>query len=214
MVEASSDFKKGLDIKLSLDLTAQGKSPVIKRVLASDYDTLMSQSKKLAVRHGLSEAECQLKYFDGDSMVVVEDNDDLDLAFAIAQTSDNKLTFTIKHPDVASAPAEKTMGDVVMKEEKQKKAKKEMPKGIPRKALKNLINSELDRQAQEVFQKLRQVAAKQGFSTWSPKLTTDLLGPELNKVEAITARLKGLGRDAAKGGAKVALWNEPNRCAW
>ena len=84
MVEASSDFKKGLDIKLSLDLTAQGKSPVIKRVLASDYDTLMSQSKKLAVRHGLSEAECQIKYFDGDSMVVVEDNDDLDLAFAIA----------------------------------------------------------------------------------------------------------------------------------
>ena len=65
-----------------------------------------------------------------------------------------------------------------------------------------------DAEIEEVFQKLRQVAAKQGFSTWSPKLTTDLLGPELNKVEAITARLKGLGRDAAKGGAKVALWNE------
>jgi len=105
MVEANNsngDFKKGLDIKLSLDLSKQGKSPVVKRVLPSDFDTLLNQAKKLAGRHGLSEEGCQLKYYDGESFVIVEDNDDLELAFAIAQTSSMKLTFTIKHPDSGS----------------------------------------------------------------------------------------------------------------
>jgi len=39
MVEVS---KMNLDVKLSLDLSAQNKSPVVKRVLASDYATLMN----------------------------------------------------------------------------------------------------------------------------------------------------------------------------
>ena len=90
-----------------------------------------------------------MKYYDGESWVIVEDNDDLELAFAIAQSGNMKLTFSIKHPDCASAPhVEKS--DEEMKEEPakgHKKAKKEKAKGIPRKALKNLINDELNKQA-------------------------------------------------------------------
>jgi len=65
-----------------------------------------------------------------------------------------------------------------------------------------------DAEIEEVFQKLRQVAAKQGFSTWSPALTGDLLSPELNKVVGITAKLKELKAAAAKGGEKLELWKE------
>ena len=41
MVEATNPHKN-LDVKLSLDLASSGKSPVVKRVLATDYKTLMA----------------------------------------------------------------------------------------------------------------------------------------------------------------------------
>ena len=82
-------------MKLSLDLTAQNKSPVVKRVLASDYTTLVNQAKALGAKHGISEDECQLRYHDGDNWVIVEDDQDLELAYTIA-TSSMKLIFTIK----------------------------------------------------------------------------------------------------------------------
>ena len=55
MVEATN---AKLDVKLSLDLCAQNKSPVVKRVLASDYTTLVNQAKALGTKHGISEADC------------------------------------------------------------------------------------------------------------------------------------------------------------
>jgi len=75
MVEATKPNIKNLDVKLSLDVSSQGKSPVVKRVLATDYDTLMAQAKTLAGKHGIS--GCNLRYYDGDNWVIVEDNDDL-----------------------------------------------------------------------------------------------------------------------------------------
>ena len=63
-----------LDVKLSLDLSAQNKSPVVKRVLASDYATLLNQAKTLGAKHRVKEEDCQLRYFDGDNWVIVEDN--------------------------------------------------------------------------------------------------------------------------------------------
>ena len=42
MVSATSSNYKTLDVKLSLDMSAQGKSPIVKRVLATDYDKLMA----------------------------------------------------------------------------------------------------------------------------------------------------------------------------
>ncbi len=183
MVEANANFKKGLDIKLSLDLSAQRKSPVVKRVQPSDYDTLLSVAKKMASKHGLSEEGCKLKYNDGESFVVVEDDDDLEMAYAIAQSGSMKLMFLIKHPD-ASAPADidmadanKSSGDEEMKEEpsakkpkREKKEKVKKEKGLPRKALKNLINSELDKQAQDIFKQLLK--------------SDDLPAPQMNVDEA------------------------------
>lgn len=55
MVQAS---KNNLDVKLSLDLSAQNKSPVVKRVLASDYTTLLNQAKALGAKHGVREEDC------------------------------------------------------------------------------------------------------------------------------------------------------------
>lgn len=138
-------------MKLSLDLTAQNKSPVVKRVLASDYTTLVNQAKTLGARHGISEADCQLRYHDGDNWIIVEDDQDLELAFAIATSSTMKLIFTIK-PDKVRQSQVSTAASVAVDEEMKdegqqaatsghKKCKKE--KGIPRKALKNLINNEL-----------------------------------------------------------------------
>jgi plastocyanin domain-containing protein len=75
MVEAKNPNYKNLDVKLSLDLSAQGKSPIVKRVLATDYDTLMAQAKTLAGKHGISEVH--LRYHDDDNWVIVEDNEDL-----------------------------------------------------------------------------------------------------------------------------------------
>lgn len=52
----------------------------------------------------MSESDCNLRYFDGESWVIVEDDDDLQLAFAIALSDTNKLTFSIK-PSAEAPPA-------------------------------------------------------------------------------------------------------------
>lgn len=88
------------------------------------------------------------------------------LALAIAVSKDNRITFTIKPEAAQVAPAEVpevsafagATEDEEMVEEptsrKGKKAGKGRAKGMPRKALKNLINAELEKQAREVFQAL------------------------------------------------------------
>ena len=89
MVQANNT----LDVKISLDMAAYNRSPVIKRVLASNYTTLMNQATALAQKHGIAASPLILKYYDGDSWVIVEDDQDLELAFAIATSNDSKLTF-------------------------------------------------------------------------------------------------------------------------
>lgn len=149
MVQANQQ----VDVKLSIDMAAQRKSPIVKRVLASDFATLTAQAKTLAAKHGIDAGNTPLRYFDGENWVIVEDDDDLKLAFAIAMSSTKKLTFSIK-------PVASSDGDEEMKQEEQesatgkRKCKKEKVKGIPRKALKNLINNELEKQAQDVFKQL------------------------------------------------------------
>lgn len=158
MVQANNSQQ--IDVKLSLDLAAQRKSPIVKRVLAQDFASLTAMGQKMAEKHGVDVTNCPLRYFDGESWVIVEDDDDLKLAFAIAMSDTKKLTLAIKPVDqVASVPKESTVSDndEEMKQEPatgQKKCKKDKVKGIPRKALKNLINNELEKQAQEVFKQL------------------------------------------------------------
>ena len=170
MVEAQKNTQ--VDIKISLDLSAQGKSPIVKRVLASNFTTLTAQAKKLCKQHGVPDSDCQLRYYDGDSWVICEDDDDLQLAVAIAMSDKGKLTFTIKPsvqapvPAPISAPVSSMASaacgndDDSMQDEstlagpKKGNKKNAAGKGIPRKALKNLINNELEKQAKEVFQSL------------------------------------------------------------
>ena len=88
-----------------------------------------------------------MKYYDGESWVTVEDNNDLELAFTYAQGSNKKLTFNIKHPNCAS-----TIAVEERKNKKDKREKKEKkPKIISKKALKNVIAAELEKQAPGIF---------------------------------------------------------------
>ena len=75
MVSAMSSNYQTLDVKLSLDLSTQGKNPIVKRVLATDYDKLMAQAQALAEKYGAT--VLNLQYYDGDDWTVVEDNNDL-----------------------------------------------------------------------------------------------------------------------------------------
>jgi len=70
MVQANNN----LDVKISLDMTAYNRSPVVKRVLASNYATLMTQTTTLAKKHSVESSALVLKYYDGDSWVIVEDD--------------------------------------------------------------------------------------------------------------------------------------------
>ena len=118
MVEATmnSNPNSKLDVKLCLDMSAQRMSPIVKRVMATDFDTLTAQAKKLASKHGVNENECQLRYHDGDNWVIVEDDQDLELAFAIATSTNMKLTFNIKPVSVSQVqPAQ--VEDEEMKDE-------------------------------------------------------------------------------------------------
>lgn len=51
MVEANN---QNLDVKLSLDVSAQGKSPVVKRVMASNFEQLLTTAKNLATKNGVN----------------------------------------------------------------------------------------------------------------------------------------------------------------
>ena len=88
MVEANN---QNLDVKLSLDVAAQGKSPVVKRVMASNFEQLLTTAKNLATKNGVNPEQINLRYHDGDNWVVVEDDDDVQLAFTLARSSNGKV---------------------------------------------------------------------------------------------------------------------------
>merc|ERR1719242_2421107 len=119
MVEMSmsSNPNSQLDVKLCLDLSAKQMSPVVKRVRATDYATLMAQAAKLAAKYNLSEEGCQLRYHDGDNWVIVEDDQDLELAFAIATSTNMKLQFNVRPAGKPQRAAQED--DEEMKEEEQ-----------------------------------------------------------------------------------------------
>ena len=93
MVEANN---QNLDVKLSLDLAGQGKSPIVKRVMASNFETLLTTAKNLATKNQVNPEEINLRYHDGDNWVVVEDDDDVQLAFTLARSNNGKVIFAIK----------------------------------------------------------------------------------------------------------------------
>lgn len=81
-------------VKLSLSLHHEGKSPVAKRVMTSDYATLLDQAKKLGSKHSVTDAEW-LRYNDGQDWITIEDDMDLDFAYDFATNKCKKQTSSI-----------------------------------------------------------------------------------------------------------------------
>ena len=77
MVEAKQE--RNLLVKLQLSGTG---SPVCKRVMASDYATLMVMAAKLAARCNMEPEG--LRYDDGHDWVMIEDDMDLEFAYDFA----------------------------------------------------------------------------------------------------------------------------------
>ena len=71
----------------------------------------------MAGNHGVSGSECSLRYYDGDNWVIVEDNDDLQLAYAIALSDSKKVTFSVKP---INAPGMSSLTAVVNDDEEMK----------------------------------------------------------------------------------------------
>jgi len=159
----------GLDVKISFPGTDSG----IKRIKTPlSFKDLANTVKNLAQNKGLPVGPIKYKDLDGD-WVVIEDEGDLELAYTVAMTGDKRITFMVFKPDQqASIPEkaeepskQKASEDVEMaagdKDDfvvpvKQRRGKKNDGgnKGIPRKALKNLIAHELEMQAKETFETL------------------------------------------------------------
>jgi len=98
-----------------------------------------------------------ITYKDGGANLEIEDDDDLQLALSGAKQGSKSITFLINVPQ---ANKEAKQEDVDMKgsddDEMPVKGKKNKTKNakMPRKALKNLINNELEKQAKDVFTSL------------------------------------------------------------
>ena len=155
-----------LDVKLKL-VVPGNCTPIAKRIPAStDFAQLVSKAKALAAKHNMLDDKDPIITYKDESEwenLEVEDDDDLELALAKAMTSDSKsITFFIKTSQsvaqedfkpVANPDDEEMKGDDDEAPVKGKKNKIKNPK-MPRKALKNLINSELEKQSREVFTEL------------------------------------------------------------
>jgi len=89
MVEALANNPQR-NILVKLQLSAPGASPVCKRVMASDYATLMVMAAKLAARCN-TEPE-GLRYDDGHDWIMIEDDMDLEFAYDFAATKCKKQT--------------------------------------------------------------------------------------------------------------------------
>ena len=148
-------ISNNLDVKLVLSVPG-ANTPVAKRVPSNmNFAALMTKAKALAAKHDmLDDKDPVITYKDEEDWtnLEVEDDDDLELAFAKVMTSEKKqLTFYIKTSKSVEAPVAAPKKDV---DEEMKGDEKDAPvKGkknkaknqkMPRKALKALINQEFE----------------------------------------------------------------------
>ena len=140
----------------------------------------MSKAQVLAAKHAGATEETQLTitYKAGGANLEIEDDDDLQLALTGARQGPKAITFLINLP--ADKGAKKEEEDVDMKgsdeDEMPVKGKKNKTKNakMPRKALKNLINNELEKQAKDVFTSLMKSKTLDGAMP-EPKKTPEEL---------------------------------------
>ena len=147
MVQAN---RSNLEVQLSVDLSAQNKDSVTKRVSASDFATILGEAKAYGAANGMKYKHCHMRYNDGENWVIVEDEQDLELAYAVASRSDNKITFTISS----------MKGQKRGPKAERKKKEKFMGKSVPRWAFKNLVTDEQDNSYLELFKQIIQSEAE------------------------------------------------------
>ena len=178
-------INNNLDVKLVLQVPG-ANTPVAKRVPSSmNFDGLMNKAKALAAKHDMLDGKDPvITYKDEEDWtnLEVEDDDDLELAFAKVMTSEKKqLTFYIKTSKSVVAPPKAAPSmdiDEEMKSDdkdvplKGKKNKAKNPK-MPRKALKALINQEFEAQSKEVFNQLIRSKNLDGLLEDKEKTDTD-----------------------------------------
>ena len=128
MVEATR--MNFIDVTLSVEPKFEDQNPVTKRVTASDFATIFGQAKELGAANGIKEKKCQVSYKEGENWVVIEDDSVLETAYASASRSNNKITLTIKSKKGQKGGP------------RGKKDKVKGVKSIPKKAFKNLIDSQ------------------------------------------------------------------------
>lgn len=151
-----------------------------------DFAQLVTKAKALAAKHNmLDDEEPVISYKDEGEWanLEVEDDDDLELAIAKSMSSDSKsITFFIKTSKsvapkdvkVVCEPEDEEMkGDDDEAPVKGKKNKSKNAK-MPRKALKNLINAELEKQSREVFNSLLKSNDLGGAIPQQPKTDADV----------------------------------------
>jgi len=76
-----------LDVKIELAIDGKDQK-VLKRILKpNDYESLKQQVGAMSAKAGFPEATFTINYLDADNEpVVVEDNDDLQMAYVIAES--------------------------------------------------------------------------------------------------------------------------------
>ena len=147
MVQAN---RSNIQVQLSVDLSALNKESVSKPTEATNFATILGEAKTFGAANGLKYKHCQMRYNDGENWVIVEDEQDLELAYACASRSDNKITFTISS----------MKGQKRGPKAERKKKEKFMGKSVPRWAFKNLITNEQDNAYLELFKQLIQSEAQ------------------------------------------------------
>ena len=147
MVQAN---RQNIAVQLSVDLSALNKESVSKSVPVSNFASILGEAKSYGAANGLKYKHCQMRYNDGENWVIVEDEQDLELAYACASRSDNKITFT-----VSSMKGQKRGPKA-----ERKKKEKFMGKSVPRWAFKNLITNEQDNAYLELFKQILQSEAQ------------------------------------------------------
>ena len=149
------------------------RCPNVKRVRApSSLKQLKDQSAAFAQKHGITSPISQIMYQeDKRAFVDVDDEEDFQLGMmqALKTLTPCEITFIVKfeksaalaYPNLEETkePREVDMeedddDETPLKGKKQSCKKGQGKNGIPRKALKNLINNELQKQSLEVFNDL------------------------------------------------------------
>ena len=140
MVEATR--MSFIDVHLSVEPRFNDQQPATKRVMATDFTTFIGEATAFGKANGIKAKKCQVSYKEGENWVVVEDETALEAAYASASHSNNKITFSIKSQKGQNRRGPKAKKDKIR------------VKFIPKRAFKNLIDSQEESEYLGLFKRL------------------------------------------------------------